>query len=197
MINGLILGLSSTVGCLSICAPFLLPLVLASGQKPLSAIVKFLLGRLIAYFFFAVFAGYIGIYFEGRINPDIYYSLTIVLAVWLILYSLGKLQLKNPVCELFSKNLSEKNLPFFTGIVLGLNLCPPFLLGLDEVLKYANIFRSLIFFTGFYIGSSAWTLLLLFAEKIKNRELVNRIGQILGILVGLYYLWIGIKGFIY
>ncbi len=196
MLDGLILGLSSTVGCLSVCGPFLLPLLLTSAQKPISAIIKFLLGRLIAYTFFAVFAGYIGIYFEGRINPDIYYSLTIVLAIWLILYSLGKMQLKNPVCEMFSKNISEKNLPFLMGIVLGLNLCPPFLLGLDEVLKFANILKSLIFFAGFYIGSSLWTFILLFAGRIQNQKTVSLIGQILGILVGLYFLWKGIKGFI-
>jgi len=195
MLDGFILGLSNTLGCLSICAPVLLPLVLTTGQRPILAIVKFLLGRLIAYFFFALFAGYVGIYFEGRINPDIYYSLTIVLAVWLILFSLGKMQLKNPLCELFSRNISEKNLPFFSGIVLGLNLCPPFLLGLDEVLKYANIGRALIFFAGFYLGSSAWTFLLLLVEKVQNKKIFTLSGQILGILVGLYYLWKGLRGF--
>ena len=195
MIDGIILGLSNTFGCLTVCAPVLLPFFLTSTQKPIWTIIQFLLGRLIAYFFFALFAGYIGIYFEGRINPDIYYSLTIVLAAWLILFSLGKMRLKNPVCELFGRNISEKNLPFFSGIVLGLNLCPPFLMGLDEVLKFANVLRSLVFFAGFYLGSSAWTFIFLFSGKIQDKKIFKLAGQILGILVGVYYLWKGIRGF--
>ena len=195
MIDGLILGLSNTLGCLSVCAPVLLPFFLTSNQKPIWTIVQFLLGRLIAYFFFALFAGYIGIFFEGRINPDIYYSLTIVLAVWLILFSFGKMQLKNPFCELFGRDLSERHLPFFTGIVLGLNLCPPFLMGLDEVMKFASIGRSLVFFAGFYLGSSMWTFIFLFTEKIQDKKIFKLAGQILGILVGLYFLQKGIRGF--
>ncbi|MCX5781966.1 MAG: sulfite exporter TauE/SafE family protein [Elusimicrobia bacterium] len=195
MIDGFILGLSNTFGCITVCAPIFLPYLLASELNPLIQILKFLAGRLIAYLFFALFAGYISIYFEGKINPDILYSLTVILAIWLILFSIGKMRIHAPVCKIIGKNVSGKNMPFFLGIVLGLNLCPPFLIGLNEVLKFGSLIKSVIFFAGFYLGSSLWTFLLLFSKPLQNNKYFQIAAQIIGVIVGLYYLWKGVSGF--
>ena len=145
-------------------------------------------GRLIAYIFFGFAAGYASVYFEGRIDPLIFSALTLLMSVWLILFAIGKFKHKFSFCGIVAQRFSGKNLPFFMGIVLGLNLCPPFLIGLSETLRMASIIKPVIFFTGFYLGASLWLALFIFTGKLAANKTINAIATITSLLVGFWYL---------
>ncbi|MBN1621717.1 MAG: sulfite exporter TauE/SafE family protein [Endomicrobiales bacterium] len=192
MLKGLLLGLANNIGCLTVCSPILLPFLLSEKTKPVMPILKFMAGRLIAYLFFSATFGYIGLYFEGRINPKIFSFFLIILSIWLIGYSLSKTNLNIPLCSWLSKYFSGQNFPLFAGIVMGLNICPPFLIGLSQTLVLGSVFKSVIFFIGFYIGSSAWLVLFLLAGPLSSKKAIRITGQALTLSVGLWYLYKGI-----
>ena len=193
MLNGFLLGLSNNIGCLAVCSPVLLPFLLSERTNPLFPILKFLAGRLIAYLFFAAFFGTVGMYFEGRINPKVFAVLTVILSVWLIGFALGSINLNLSVCRTANRFFKGENFPFLAGIVMGLNLCPPFLLGLNKILEMGSVSASIIFFLGFYLGSSLWVALLIILGPASKLKPVRLSAQAISILVGLFYLYSSIS----
>jgi hypothetical protein len=190
--KGFLLGAANNFICIGVCSPVLLSYLLSQDKKPYLPILEFLGGRLLAYLVFAFGSGFLGIYFEGRIDPLIFSIVMILLSGWLILFSIGKLGHNQVICKLSGKYFSGKYLPFFWGIVMGLNLCPPFLLGLSQALEMHSIFKPVIFFLGFYIGSSLWLVLLLFTDKLTKLHWVRLAGRLISFTIGLWYLGRGI-----
>ncbi|MFC1500880.1 sulfite exporter TauE/SafE family protein [Elusimicrobiota bacterium] len=188
LIQGTLTGLSVNFFCIGTCLPVLLPFLLSEKRKIIFPVVYFMLGRLTAYILFAVASGTIGIYFNGRIDPLIFSALTLLLAFWLLFYAFGKINTSFSFCGNFSRGFFEKNFPFFAGFVLGVNICPPFLLGLSDALQMKSLIKPIIYFLGFYLGSSLWLIFLLFTERLTAFESVKLIGRIAAIAVGIWYL---------
>lgn len=188
ILSGLFLGISNNYFCLGSCAPALLPYMLAEGQKPFMPILQFMAGRLLAYIFFGFTGGIIGIYFEGRLNPRIFSILMITFSLWLLIYSIANLGISFKTCQWIKKYISGNTLPFYLGIIMGLNLCPPFLLGLNKILSMGSILKPIFFFIAFYAGSSLWLILFLFTGKLAQNNDIKNIGKLTSILVGLWYL---------
>ena len=193
MFQGFLLGLSVNIGCIAVCSPVIIPFLLIGQQKPLFPIIRFMAGRLVSYLLFAASIGYIGLYFEGRINPRIYASALVILSTWLILYASGKIGLDIPLCRWTHAHIHVTNFPFLAGIVMGFNICPPFLMGLSLVLDMGSVLKALFFFAGFYIGSSIWLLPLLFAGFLSNKKIVRIIGQSAAFAAGIWYLYRGVS----
>jgi hypothetical protein len=190
--SGFLLGVSNNFICIGVCSPVLLTYLLGIDKKPYLPILEFLLGRLLAYLVFALGSGFMGLYFDGRIDPLIFSIITIILSLWLILFSAGKLGHGSEFCRISAKYFSGKYFPFFWGVAAGLNICPPFLLGLSETMGMHSLIKPVIFFIGFYLGSSLWLIPLLFTGKLAKMREIRLAGKFLSILVGLWYLGKGI-----
>jgi hypothetical protein len=193
---GFLTGAANSAFCLGACAPVLVPFLLSENRKPLAPVCLFLLGRFIAYIVFAAGAGAAGIYYAGMIPPYWFAVLTCIMAAWLIGHSLGGLRTPRAACSPFTGALSRRGFPFFTGLVMGLNLCPPFLLGLNRALQSGSIITPVIFFTGFFAGSSLWILPALIPGKWNTNEHLRKWGRVIGIAMGAFYLALGIRQFI-
>jgi hypothetical protein len=189
-IEGLTLGFTNNLFCAITCAPAILSVFLVQEEKPLIPAVKFIAGRLIAYLIFGALCGVTGVYFEGRVNPRVFSVFIIILSIFLLVFAAGIFKTK--FCPAKFLGLAQKNLPLISGVVLGLNICPPFLLGLSRTLAMGNVLLSVIFFAGFYIGSSAWMILFLFMGKLPSSKYLSIAGRILAALAGLWYLRQGI-----
>ncbi len=188
LLKGFFLGLANNIYCFGVCAPVLLPYLLSAENKPAPQLLKYLTGRFIAYIIFAVSSGAAGMYFEGRINPRFFSVLMIILALWLIAYSSGKALKPLESCAWLGKYFPGKNLPLYAGLVMGLNICPPFLIGLNQTLGMNSILLPVIFFTGFYFGSSLWLIIFLFTGRLTQHKQIRTIGQLTAFLTGLWYL---------
>lgn len=187
MLAGFLLGLSNNLFCFMTCAVVFLPYALASGRKPYKDVALFMAGRLLAYVFFGFAAGYTGLYFDGRLDPLYFSAFTLLMSAWLILFALGRLKLNVRLCTALGARFSGRNLPFFMGMVLGLNVCPPFLLGLSETLRMASLLKPVVFFLGFYLGSSLWLVLFLFTDRFSGNKWVERAGQAASLAAGVWY----------
>jgi len=188
-IEGLTLGLANNLFCVGACAPALLPVVLGQNDKPIKPIIKFMAGRLAAYILFAAVSGAAGIYFEGRVNPRIFSFFVLALALAMIVFALGGIKLK--LCPAGLTKFTGKNIPLLAGFVMGMNICPPFLLALSKTLELGSVLWSIVFFLGFYLGSSAWLALFLFSGRLPDANFVQTAGRMLAAVVGLWYLWQG------
>ncbi|MBN1822715.1 MAG: sulfite exporter TauE/SafE family protein [Endomicrobiales bacterium] len=195
-ISGILLGLSNNLTCAGVCAPVLLPYLVSEQKGSAKATGLFLLGRLAAYAAFGVLSGAAGIYFEARLNPRIFGVFLAVFALWLMLYSTGKAGVNLSLCRVFASTASAGTLPFYAGFIMGMNLCPPFLLALALALDYGSVMGALALFMGFYAGSSAWMIPLFFADRVKMHPVIVKSLRVFLFLVGSYFLWRGITVFI-
>ncbi len=69
----------------------------------------------------------------------------ILLAIFIIFFALADVKLK--LCPAGLMRFVNKNIPFYLGFVMGLNICPPFLMGLSRTLEFGSVFSSVCVFS--------------------------------------------------
>jgi hypothetical protein len=190
--EGFLLGLANNFACLGVCLPVILPYLLTGTTKPAYPIALFMAGRLLSYLIFGLFAGLAGIYLFQRLDPRVFPALLIVLSLWLILFSVGKLTETRGSCGWISKWFKGRFYPFYAGALVGINICPPFMLGFARAIEMQSILRPMIFFLGFFFGSSLWLIPFLFTGKLTGSNSVRMIGRLASFLAGVWYLGLGI-----
>lgn len=191
-----LLGLSVGIYCLAYCLPFVGSYLVSEKRRAsqnFKIILQFIGGRFIGYLLFGAFFGYLG---EKIDNPTINLILIIsllVLSIFLVLHALGLLK-PEWLC-LFKIDKYKKRLPLMMGFLMGINICPPFLISLTYVLTLGNIWKGIIYFVMFFMGTSLYFLpitFLGFLNKMKEFRLMARLaGLIVGLgffIYGLYYL---------
>ncbi len=201
-VKGLMLGLASGAVCVAYCGPILIPYLLSRGQNVLNnllTIVYFMAGRLAGYLLFAVAAWAVGIAViknlanQGAVFGIIY----IALAILLVLYGFGSFagDCAGGRAKLISEKLKAKNqavLTLILGFLTGLNLCPPFLLAFTEAARTGTLWRSLLFFVAFFVGTSVYILPLAMVGLAKRIEALRYVGRLAAGVAGIYYLCLGI-----
>jgi len=196
IIEGLTLGLSTGGYCLSACLPILLPYMLSEGKKGLAAnaklIIEFLSGRLIAYIIFAVIISLLGERFKGVLPAKLLAAGMIITALLMITYAITKNFSKLKFCERLAQGQHLSRMPFLLGFLIGINVCPPFFIGTIRLLELGSVFLGAVFFFFFFLGTSIYILpLLSLAWAVKIKRLQN-IGNMIALIVGAWFLMIGI-----
>ncbi len=191
LLEGFILGLSTGGYCFITCAPFLLPYVLMTRR--ISSFLSFIAGRFLSYMVFAVIAGFIGIFLEGGLKR-ISAVFLIIASLCMIFFSIFHLSPESPFCRPWIESGRLKNFPFFAGILLGLNLCPPFIAGMARVTGLGSVWKSIVFFISFFTATTVFLLPALIPVPFFKTEFFKRLGSYLGILAGIWFIIQGIIG---
>jgi sulfite exporter TauE/SafE len=187
-VQPILLGFSSGVFCMSYCFPFVVPFVVFEKRKlkeDFKVVLKFVFGRLFGYLIFGAIFGYLGEKITNR-TVDLFFFLSLSsLSFLLILYSIGLIREKKEIC--FPSRFKNTT-PFLMGFLMGINVCPPFLMALNYVFLLHAFLEGILFFFLFFLGTTIYFLPLAFLgflNKIKEFRVVARIS---GILVGLLFL---------
>lgn len=194
--EGFALGASTGVTCAATCLPFLVPYLMTDERKRVHEYVpllfQFLSGRLIAYVLFGLAAGWLGAELKPYISESARAWSVIFTAALLLFSSLGPHFSIKPFCAVsFSKNLSKRT-PFLLGILLGLNICPPFLLGMARLSEFGTALTGALFFSAFFAASSLYLVPFFILKPLAAGERVRFVGRIVSVLVGLWYLGVGV-----
>lgn len=194
IINALLLGLSTGIFCLTYCLPVIVPLVLSKEQKTRESfwlVAKFAAGRLLGYLLFGALVGYLGLKVQSKLVHNLTWLALIILAILLIFYALGFLKQRWSLCHYFKKI----NQPWLFGFLVGLNICPPFLLALTYSFNLANIWQGMIFFLSFFVGTTLFILPAGFLGTLTHKSFFRQIGQVAALLSGVIYLIYGLTKF--
>lgn len=191
IIKALLLGLSTGIFCLSYCLPVIIPLVLSQERQARQAwwlIGRFAVGRLLGYLLFGALVGYLGLKIQSPLIHNLVWWAVIILAVILMLYALGLLKPKSFFCQNFRKTGN----PWLLGFLVGLNICPPFLVALTYGFNLANVWQGVILFLSFFVGTTVFLLPAGFLGALTRRDFLRRVGQVAAFLAGVIYLIYGI-----
>lgn len=192
IIEGWMLGLSTGPYCLGACMPFMIPYLFAEGRPTWGANLRllgeFLLGRFLAYLVFGAAVGWIG----GLLKPHLTQQFAALAlgatAALMLLYALVKSLPHWAVCAWFLRRLPMIRMPLVLGFLIGINVCPPFLVAVARLLQVGGLSSGMVFFVGFFAGTSLYTLPLLGVSPLTRRVRFQRIGTLSAILVGSWFL---------
>jgi len=154
----ILLGLSVGVFCFTYCIPFIAPYIVAEKReikKNLGVILKFIFGRFSGYVLFGAVFGYLGEKIASQtVNLILIISL-MALSLLLIIYALGFLKPKWSFCS--AKFFKQKS-PLLMGFLMGINICPPFLMSLAYVFTLHSAIKGMVYFIMFFLGTSFYFL---------------------------------------
>lgn len=202
ILKALTLGFSTGIFCMAYCYPILGPIMLSNKDRDIriSAISLglFLSGRLIAYILFGLLLGLLGKYitilplFQKIILPALY----LVLGCMMIFYGIVQSFTHLKFCSIFSKFFKNPKYLFIVGFFAGINICPPFLLAMSFAISLGGILKSILFFIFFFIATSIFILPFIFSGFISRFKEVRIAARITAVIVGLWFVYLGIKNLI-
>lgn len=196
IVEPFLLGITMGGYCAVSCFPFLLPYLLAGSKNKFSRKLyvfgQFLLGRLASYILFAVVVSFLAISSGPLLSLRINSILMIIASLLMIIFSL--INTKIPFCQIKKLGAVSQGFPVITGFILGLNLCPPFLVALVNILEMKSILYSCAYFFFLFLGTTVYLLPVVLVSATLNSDFFRRIGTYLGILVGIWFLIQGITG---
>jgi len=196
--EGVMLGVSAGVYCAGTCLVFFMPYLLVEGEQKISDNLKkislFMLGRLIAYISFALIMGLVMSANRNIFTAKFSHISLIIASLVMLAYALAHNFSGSQVCGPFLRRFSLMRIPFLLGLFTGLNPCPPFLVGVARLSTINDILRGVVLFSAFFLGTSVYMIPLAFVSYLNRSERVRRIGVIIAMLSGIWFLFIGISG---
>ena len=201
MMQGFLLGLSTGITCLAYCSPVLIPYLLGEGKsirQTASTLSQFLLGRLLGYLLFAVFAWLVS-YYLGTLTDRremLMGFIYILLASFLFWYGLSQSAApcagRSLHARLTRMVLCHPALvPLVMGLLTGLNLCPPFLLAFAAAGENPTLTHSLLFFLSFFLGTTLFFLPIPLLGACKCIPSLKIIGKLAAAVMSIYYFYTG------
>ncbi len=200
--QGLLLGLANGTLCVAYCAPVLMPYMLGEGRRVRFNFVilgEFLLGRLAGYLLFGVVAWVTHrLLLEKLSRRDLVLGVVYLLLSGLLL-SYGASRPAGECAAGRARSLIPRfltrnpaTLPVVLGLLTGLNLCPPFLLAFTGAATSRSLAESSLFFLLFFLGTSVYFVPAPFVGAFTRFGGLRTIGRLAGIIVAVYYLYLGI-----
>lgn len=190
--EGWLLGLSTGPYCLGACMPFLVPFLFAEGRQALKGnttiLAEFLLGRFLAYLLFGALVGWLGAMLKPHISQQLAQTALAVTAFLMILYAVVKTLPHWTACAWILRHVPMVRMPLALGFLIGINVCPPFLVAAARLLQLGGLSSGMVFFLGFFAGTSLYTLPLLAVSPLTRTVRFQHIGRLSAILVGSYFL---------
>ena len=201
-IKALMLGFSTGLFCLGYCAPILGPLMLSKKDPTLkssaSSLGLFMLGKLTAYLLFGALVGWVSQYtkeiffLHRRVMPATFIILGLLMVIYGIVEAFPKIRL----CSNFSEKYFQKGSHYFImGFLIGIHICPPFLLATAYALTLEKVLKSMAFFFFFFLATSVFLVPFIFSGRISRSENVKAAARITSIIVGVWFIFIAARMF--
>lgn len=199
LLNGLLLGLSTGMFCLGSCLPVLLPFILVEKKadvfRNVLVILEFSGGRMVAYLIVGFIVGALGEKLAPGRSHTFMAAIMIVISLVLIGYGLVRVFPHIKGCVAINKMTGDfKRFPFLMGILLGLNVCPPFLLAVAYTLDTGGgALQGALFFFCFFLGTSVFMIPLAFMGPFGQFPWLLRVSKGSVLASGVIFLYLGIK----
>lgn len=193
LVQPFLAGLSTGLFCCAFCFPFVAPILVAEERslseswRVLGAIIG---GRLVGYAIFGMAIGFLGERFENVVIERTLLCALIALSALLMLYGVGWLRPTASWCGALIR--SPVRVPFVMGLLMGINLCPPFLMSAIYVFTLHNMLKGIAYFLVFFLGTSLYFLPLGFLATLSRWEYLRKAARISAVLVGLIFCGYGL-----
>jgi len=195
--RALFLGLSTGIFCLGTCAPVMAPFMLSEERSAykdkLRPFLLFTAGRFLAYVLIGALAGWTGGLAGNALTRSLAGISLILLALLMVIYGLttGFPQLR--ICTMITPYLRGIRAPFAAGLLMGVNLCPPFLIAAADVFVTGSAFGGAAFFMVFFAATTVFLVPFIFLGYLSYLPAVRAVGRLSSLIVGAMYFFMGLN----
>ena len=190
--EGFLFGLAQAPLCAGACAPVFLAHAWAREREKPHAHVRgwaeFLLGRLIGYVLVGLLAGWLGSHLTGGPPLWLMAGVNAVLGAALLLFAAAQTAPRMAACSLFHKWGNRGRFPVVLGLLMGLNICPPFVAGVKQVVEMGGAAAGAAFFGSFFVATTLVMLPMLGVAFANWLPAVRSVGRAICATVGLILL---------
>ncbi len=181
LIQPFLTGLSVGFFCLSYCFPFLASFMASeerARRKNYRLIFDFMLGRFLGYIIFGLVFSYLGEKFQYPFLTLLTNLSLILISFLLIFYILGLIKQPEETC--LAHQFQNKN-ALVMGFLMGINICPPFLMSLTYVFSLHSTVKGALYFLIFFIASSVYFLPVFFIGLLAKMNEFRTVARLSGI----------------
>lgn len=201
--EALLLGLASGPACVAACGPVVVPSLLSesAGWRINARYLSLFMGtRFLGYLLFATIAWELGVLVSPppAMRTSIYGGIHVLLALALFWYAYSVGRGCAHACAgsgLVSIGpAGKRGLPgaAVLGFLTGVSLCPPFVAAGLRAAELGSLVAALLFFIVFFIATTVWFVPFVGLGCVRRNESVIFVARTAIVLVGLYYLLVGI-----
>ncbi len=195
-VKPVVAGLSTGAFCMSTCFPLLAAFMASeerTSRKNLGLILYFLAGRFLGYMLFALLFGLLGQRLRSPVISLIADASLILVSLVMILQIFGILRRNIPACAAAGAGNKPANTPthwkaVLMGFLMGVNICPPFLLSLSYVVSLRDVLQSLLYFTIFFLVSSLYFLPMVFVGMLAKIKEIQRVARLSGMITAVLFI---------
>ncbi|MBF0532160.1 MAG: sulfite exporter TauE/SafE family protein [Candidatus Omnitrophica bacterium] len=183
-LNALVTGLATGGFCLATCFPFMGSLLVAEDRgfkKNIWFVLHFLGGRLVGYIAFGFLFGSLGQMVRTPVADCVTDLCLIILSLVLILTMIGLIKTSEQNCLVPRFHARQAAT---IGFLLGVNVCPPFLMSLTYVFSLHNSWQGVLYFLFFFVASSVYFLPIVFLGLLAKMKEIQWVGRVSGLISG-------------
>ncbi len=186
-------GLSTGMFCCLTCYPFLAPVFAAearSARRNLDVWLQFLLGRLAGYVLFGAAIGWLGERFASAWLDRVSILGLLLMALVLVFYAIGFRRPRWSFCAAGTPRAATA--PLLLGFLLGLHICPPFLMSVAYVFTLHSTVKGILYFLVFFCATSVYLVPLLAVGWLGRMPEFRLAARLSALAVGILFLAYGI-----
>jgi sulfite exporter TauE/SafE len=187
VIQPLLAGLSTGLFCSVFCLPFILP-VLAAEQRSLRATVRvlleFILGRLGGYLLFGAVVGWLGERMDQALFNTVSLAALLLLSWLLVAYAVG---LVKPASVCAALGTRKVHAPLAMGFLMGINLCPPFLVSIAYVFTLHSALKGMVYFLVFFAATTVYFIPMVLVGWLGRMVEFRTAARVSAVLVGVLF----------
>jgi hypothetical protein len=138
---------------------------------------------------FGAFFAYMGVRLESewiRLAAGI---CLVLLSVLLILYMIGVLRGEGIPC---GRSLIKSQSPFWMGFLMGVNVCPPFVMSFVYVFTLQSVWKGMVYFLVFFLVTTIYVLPFGFLGTLARMREFQITARISGFIVAIIFIVYGI-----
>jgi sulfite exporter TauE/SafE len=199
-IKPVLAGLSVGAFCMSYCFPFLATFIASedrTAKRNFLLIFYFMLGRFLGYVAFGLIFGFLGEQLKSPYLTLITDLSLVLVSIVMLLHITGLSKQKEDLC--LASKIHNRN-AIVMGFLMGVNICPPFLLSLAYVVSLRDVLQSVLYFAIFFFASSIYFLPMVFVGKMAKIKELQKTARVSGIMAACVFIIYGgysiIKNFI-
>ncbi|OQW95766.1 MAG: hypothetical protein BWK77_06905 [Verrucomicrobia bacterium A1] len=181
-------GLSMGLFCCTSCLPFIAPYLVSESRDlraTLRIMLEFIGGRFAGYVLFGAVFGYLGEQITDRAVNNLVVASMMIASWLLILYAVGLLKPSASFCG--GNRLAAKRTPLFMGFLMGVNICPPFLMSVAYVFTLHSAWKGIVYFLMFFLATTLYFVPLVFLGLLGKMKEFRTVARVSALLVGLIF----------
>ncbi|MFH0952942.1 MAG: sulfite exporter TauE/SafE family protein [Verrucomicrobiota bacterium] len=193
ILQPLLAGLSTGLFCSTYCLPFIAPYLVAerrSARATAKVLLEFILGRLGGYVLFGAVVGYLGQRLDSRVFNLVSIGSLVLLSGLLLLYAADLVKPQRSLC--LNRRWIGRKTPLLMGFLMGVNICPPFLLSVAYVFTLHSMVKGVAYFLVFFAATTLYFLPMFFLGFLGRMNEFRAVARVSALMVGVLFLAYGV-----